>query len=65
MRKLIVILNTMLARGQMWNPPAAAAEVARSTVTRRAASTAWMPTCQVSGRVKAEACGGGGAQRQF
>lgn len=23
MRKLIVILNTMLARGQMWNPPAA------------------------------------------
>jgi transposase len=25
MRKLIVILNTMLARGQTWNPPAAAA----------------------------------------
>lgn len=25
MRKLIVILNTMVARGQMWNPPAAAA----------------------------------------
>jgi transposase len=25
MRKLIVILNTMLARGQMWNPPAAPA----------------------------------------
>jgi len=24
MRKLIVILNTMLARGQLWNPPAAA-----------------------------------------
>jgi transposase len=24
MRKLIVILNTMLARGQMWNPPTAA-----------------------------------------
>ena len=24
MRKLIVILNTMLARGQMWNPPVAA-----------------------------------------
>jgi len=22
MRKLIVILNTMLARGQSWNPPA-------------------------------------------
>lgn len=28
MRKLIVILNTMLARGQMWNPPATAAPVA-------------------------------------
>jgi transposase len=27
MRKLIVILNTMLARGQMWNPPAAPAGV--------------------------------------
>jgi transposase len=27
MRKLIVILNTMLARGQMWNPPAAANSV--------------------------------------
>jgi transposase len=25
MRKLIVILNTMLARAQMWNPPTAAA----------------------------------------
>jgi len=23
MRKLIVILNTMLARGQVWNPPTA------------------------------------------
>jgi transposase len=28
MRKMIVILNTMLARGQMWNPPAAAVPVA-------------------------------------
>jgi transposase len=28
MRKLIVILNTMLARGQRWNPPAAAVPVA-------------------------------------
>ncbi len=27
MRKLIVILNTMLARGQMWNPPAVAVPV--------------------------------------
>ncbi|MBV8131456.1 MAG: IS110 family transposase [Alphaproteobacteria bacterium] len=27
MRKLIVILNTLLARGQMWNPPSAAASV--------------------------------------
>jgi transposase len=28
MRKLIAILNTMLARGQMWNPPAGAVAVA-------------------------------------
>jgi transposase len=28
MRKLIVILNTMLARGQRWNPPAAASAIA-------------------------------------
>jgi transposase len=28
LRKLIVILNTMLARGQMWNPPAPAGAVA-------------------------------------
>ena len=28
MRKLIVILNTMLVRGQMWNPPVAAVPVA-------------------------------------
>ena len=30
MRKLIVILNTMLARGQMWNPPGAAAPAVTS-----------------------------------
>jgi transposase len=53
MRKLIAILNTMLARGQMWNPPAGAVAVACASATwrgRRSASIAWRPTSPVSRR---------------
>jgi Transposase IS116/IS110/IS902 family len=52
MRKLIVILNTMLARDQTWNPPVRAAARAglHAAAGRRIAPTACRPKSPVRGR---------------
>ena len=66
MRKLIVILNTMLARDRDLEPTTVADPMSQISSGRRSrpAPTSCRPKRPLIGRVKAEAAGGGGAKRQ-